>query len=58
MLFALGLTVLGSVIAGVIPALKVTRRMGSRLKQATPVAGGLQFGGIWTVVIVAQVAVP
>ena len=34
-LFALGLTVLGSAIAGVMPALKVTRGMGSRLKQAT-----------------------
>jgi predicted permease len=56
-LFALGLTVLGSAIAGVVPALKVTRGMGSRLKQATAGAGGLQFGGIWTVVIVVQVAV-
>jgi putative ABC transport system permease protein len=55
-LFALGLTVLGSGIAGVIPALKVTHRMGSRLKQTTGGAGGLQFGGIWTVVIVVQVA--
>ena len=55
-LFALGLTVLGSAIAGVMPALKVTRRMGSRLKQATAGAGGLQFGGVWTVVIVVQVA--
>jgi predicted permease len=56
-LFALGLTVLGSAIAGVMPALKVTRGMGSRLKQATAGAGGLQFGGIWTVVIVVQVAI-
>ena len=56
-LFALGLTVLGSAIAGVMPALKVTRRMGSRLKQAAAGAGGLQFGGVWTAVIVAQVAV-
>ena len=55
--FALGLTMLGSGIAGVIPALKVTRGIGSRLKQATAGAGGLQFGGIWTVVIVVQVAV-
>ena len=55
-LFALGLTVLGSAIAGVMPALKVTRRMGSRLKQATAGAGGLQFGGVWTAVIVVQVA--
>ena len=56
-LFALGLTVLGSAIAGVMPALKVTRGMGSRMKQAAAGAGGLQFGGVWTAVIVAQVAV-
>jgi putative ABC transport system permease protein len=56
-LFALGLTVFGSAIAGVVPALKVTRGMGSRLKQAAAGAGGLQFGGVWTAVIVAQVAV-
>ncbi|MBA3640288.1 MAG: ABC transporter permease [Acidobacteria bacterium] len=56
-LFAIGLTVLGSGIAGVMPALKVTRGMGSRLKQASAGAGGLQFGGIWTAVIVVQVAV-
>ena len=56
-LFAAGLTVVGSAIAGVLPALKVTRGMGSRLKQATAGAGGLQFGGVWTVVIVVQVAV-
>jgi putative ABC transport system permease protein len=56
-LFAIGLTLLGSAIAGVMPALKVTRGMGSRLKQASAGAGGLQFGGIWTAVIVVQVAV-
>src|SRR5687767_7289295 len=56
-MFALGLTLLGSAIAGVLPALKVTRAMGSRMKQATAGAGGLQFGGVWTAVIVAQVAV-
>ena len=56
-LFALGLTVFGSAIAGVMPALKVTRGMGSRLRQAAAGAGGLQFGGVWTAVIVAQVAV-
>jgi putative ABC transport system permease protein len=56
-LFALGLTLLGSAIAGVLPALKVTRGMGSRLKQSAAGAGGLQFGGVWTAVIVAQIAV-
>lgn len=56
-LFALGLTVLGSAIAGVLPALKVTRGMSARLKQATAGAGGLQFGGVWTAIIIVQVAV-
>jgi predicted permease len=56
-MFAAALTVLGSAIAGVVPALKVTRGMGSRLKQAAAGAGGLQFGGVWTAVIVVQVAV-
>lgn len=51
------LTVVAAGVAGLMPALKITRGMASRLKQSTAGAGGLQFGGIWTVVIVAQVAV-
>jgi len=50
------LTVAGAAIAGIMPAMKLTRGMGHRLKQTTAGGGGLQFGGIWTVVIVAQVA--
>lgn len=57
MVWALGLTVLGSAIAGIIPALKVTRHMSTRLRQSTAGSGGLQFGGIWTAVIIVQVAV-
>ena len=53
---AIVLTVAGAAIAGIIPALKITRGMGDRLKQTTAGGGGLQFGGVWTVVIVAQVA--
>jgi hypothetical protein len=56
-LYAIVLTVLGAVIAGVVPALKVTRGIGTRLKQAAAGAGGLRFGGVWTAVIVVQVAV-
>ena len=55
--YAIVLTLLAAVIAGVVPALKVTRGMGSRLQQGSAGAGGLQFGGIWTFVIIAQVAV-
>ncbi len=53
---AIVLTVAGAAVAGIMPALKITRGMGDRLKQTTAGSGGLQFGGVWTVVIVAQVA--
>jgi len=53
---AIVLTVAGAAIAGIMPALRITRGMGDRLKQTTAGSGGLQFGGVWTVVIVAQVA--
>src|SRR5690606_22313199 len=45
--------------AGLLPALKVTRAfgIGSRLKGASAGGGGLHFGGVWTLVIVLQVAV-
>lgn len=56
--YALLLTVLGAVVAGVLPALKVTGRgMQTRLRQAGAGAGGLRFGGVWTGVIVTQIAV-
>jgi predicted permease len=56
-LYAVGLTVLGAGVAGVLPGLKVTRGLQARLRQAAAGAGGLKFGGIWTAVIVAQIAV-
>ncbi|MGH7575081.1 MAG: ABC transporter permease, partial [Longimicrobiales bacterium] len=56
-LYAVLLTVLGAAIAGVMPALKVTRGVGTRLRQATAGGGGLRFGGLWTAVIVTQVAI-
>jgi predicted permease len=55
-LYACALTVLGAGVAGVLPGLKVTRGLGSRLREGTAGAGGLRFGGVWTAVIVAQVA--
>jgi putative ABC transport system permease protein len=54
--YAALLTVLGAVIAGVIPALKVTRGLATRIRQATAGARGVGFGGVWTLVIVLQVA--
>ena len=35
----------------------MTRGIGTRLRQSSPGGGGLRFGGIWTVLIVMQVAV-
>ena len=52
---AIVLTVAAAAIAGIMPAMKITRGMGHRLKQTTAGSGGLQFGGVWNVVIVAQV---
>ena len=53
---AVVLTVAAAAVAGIMPALKITRGMSQQLKQATAGSGGLRFGGVWTVVIVAQVA--
>jgi predicted permease len=51
------LTLLAAAIAGVLPGLMITRNLGDRLKRATAGAGGTQLGGIWTAVIVLQLAV-
>src|SRR5699024_9930978 len=48
---------LGAAIAGGLPGLKVTRALGARLREDTVGAGGLRLGGVWTAVIIAQVAV-
>jgi predicted permease len=53
-----GLLVLGgAIVAGVLPALKVTKGLDARLRQAAAGSGGFRFGGVWTAVIVAQVAI-
>src|SRR5262249_27747506 len=55
--YAVGLTVFAAAIAGFVPAIKVTSgRVGDRLRAASSGGGGLQFGGVWTVIIVAQIA--
>lgn len=58
-LYAAALAVFAALIIGVIPALKATNaRVQDRLKQSTgATSGGLKFGGVWTAVIVTQVAV-
>jgi predicted permease len=57
-LYAAVLTVAGAVMIGVVPALKATGgAVQPRLAQlSTGGGGGLRFGGMWTVVIVLQVA--
>ena len=57
LLYAALLTLIAAAIAGLLPGLKVTRGIGARLRQSGPGGGGLRFGGIWTVLIVMQVAV-
>jgi putative ABC transport system permease protein len=54
--YAMMLTVIGAVVAGVVPGLKVTRGIGTRLKQGSA-GSGVRFGGVWTAVIIAQVAI-
>ena len=55
-LVACALAVLGAAIAGIIPARKITRGLGAQLKAGTAGGGGVRFGGMWTAVIVVQVA--
>jgi putative ABC transport system permease protein len=56
-LYACALTLLAAAIVGVVPGLKITRGIGSRLRAGTSGGGGVRFGGVWTAVIVAQVAI-
>jgi len=56
-LYAVGLTLLASAIAGVVPALRVTSGgVDARLRAMSGGGGGLQFSGVWTGIIVMQIA--
>jgi predicted permease len=51
------LTLLAAAVAGVVPALKITRtNMEAGLRQSSAGAGGVRMGGMWTGVIVTQIA--
>ena len=55
--YAIVLAVVGALMIGVVPALKATSgAMQPRLGQLAAGGGGLRFGGMWTVMIVFQVA--
>ena len=54
--YGVGLAFLSALVTGVLPALKITRGLQSRLRETTAGGGGLKFGGVWTVLIVSQVA--
>ena len=57
-LYAIGLAVLAALVAGVVPALKATQsRLQSSLRHSGGAAGSaLRFGGLWSAMIVMQVA--
>ncbi len=55
--YGVGLAVLAAGVTGILPAVKMTRAVSSRLRETTAGGGGLSFGGVWTVVIVLQIAV-
>jgi putative ABC transport system permease protein len=56
--YAVALMMVGAAIIGVFPALKVTgRNLQDGLRRFSAGSGGYRFGGVWTAVIVAQVAV-
>ena len=56
-LYGVLLTLIAAAIAGLVPGLKVTGGMATRLRQASAGGGGLRFGGMWTALMVVQVAV-
>jgi putative ABC transport system permease protein len=58
MLYAGLLTMVAAVIVGVFPALRVTRlNVQDSLRREQAASANLRFGGVWTTVIVVQVAI-
>ncbi|HYW05892.1 MAG TPA: FtsX-like permease family protein, partial [Longimicrobium sp.] len=56
-IYAIGLTVVGAVVAGVVPGLKVTGGAGqAQLQRLAGRGSGVRLGRFWTGIIVTQVA--
>ncbi|HET7631199.1 MAG TPA: ABC transporter permease [Gemmatimonadaceae bacterium] len=56
--YAVLLALLGAMIVGVVPALRATRfRVGDALRNASSAHTAIRFGAVWTLVIVAQIAI-
>jgi predicted permease len=55
--YGVGLALGAAAVTGILPALKMTRGMSARLREMGAGGGRLKFGGIWTLLIVSQVAV-
>ena len=55
--YGIGLALMATAVTGILPALKMTKGLSSRLRETSAGGGGLKFGGVWTVLIVTQVAV-
>src|SRR5688572_25283320 len=52
------LTLFGAAIVGILPALRVTKiNVQDALRNESAARSGLRFGGVWTTVIVVQVAI-
>ena len=54
--YGVGLALCAAAVTGVLPALKMTRRLSARLRETSAGGGGLKFGGVWTLLIVSQIA--
>ncbi|HYN07282.1 MAG TPA: FtsX-like permease family protein [Vicinamibacterales bacterium] len=55
--YGIGLALMATAVTGILPALKMTKGISSRLRETSAGGGGLKFGGVWTVLIVTQIAV-
>ena len=55
--YGIGLALAAAAVTGILPALKMTRGLATRLRETGAGGGGLKFGGVWTVLIVSQIAV-